>query len=133
MSIFLKFRFVYKIVHFAGPRGDVTAELPDISQQKSNKGSTLSKISTQKYKYQQKYATFFIENLMLWRKSLLFGITVICGSLFTGTLYGSIRAIYYYNESDPWFDSKKAQEQAFDDLCVPIFKAMNPLSILYIS
>ena len=31
-----------------------------------------------------------------------FGNTLICGSLFTGTLCGSIHTIYYYNESDPW-------------------------------
>ena len=30
-----------------------------------------------------------------------YGNTLICGSLFTETLCGSIHAIYYYNESDP--------------------------------
>ena len=29
VSIFLKFRFVYKIGHFADPRVDVTKEFPD--------------------------------------------------------------------------------------------------------
>ena len=29
------------------------------------------------------------------------GVTVICGSLFTGTLRGSIHAILYYNEFYP--------------------------------
>ena len=82
---FITYKFVYKIDHFAGPRGDVTPELPDKCQRKSNKGSTLSKISTKKYKYQQKCATFFIKNLTMWWKILVFGLTVICGRLFSGT------------------------------------------------
>ena len=83
---FITYKFVYKIDHFAGPRGDVTPELPDKCQRKSNKGSTLSKTSTQNYKYHQKCATFFIENITLWRKIPMIGLTVICGRLFSGTI-----------------------------------------------
>ena len=39
-----------------------------------------------------------------------FGNTLICGSLFTGTLYGSIHAIYYYNEFDPWLGAIRNYE-----------------------
>ena len=33
----------------------------------------------------------------------MFGLTVICGRLFSGTYVDRFNAIYYYNESDPWF------------------------------
>ena len=42
-------------------------------------------------------------NSPFWRKSLEVGLTLICGGLFSGTLRGSFNAIYYYNESDPWW------------------------------
>ena len=76
-----------------------------LSQQKWSVPPTLGKVSTKKINVWVLWDIYTYTNAppcIIWYIKSEFGNTLICGSLFTGTLYGSIHAIYYYNESDPW-------------------------------